>query len=254
MFERNLDLLSQAFDTLINSIYIGLLVYSYLYAFNKPTIDHLIEKVSSLEYKQDILHQAIQKLQNIISIDYDIQNKQMEQLKKIQKEINSIKQILDSNQLKCESDTDTPVSETEEYSDDTIPYTKNKPALPLQNHIKFPNLFILNDNNFKQTKLTDDTYELRFIGDDLRLISNQLAKFLKVKSGTCMDFDEAYELVFNYLQDNDIINIADDSKLCKLFGINENEDYENSDSILIKFLKKILEPHLKKITYECNIK
>jgi hypothetical protein len=77
----------------------------------------------------------------------------------------------------------------------------------------------------------------------LILISNQLSKLLKVKSGTCMEFDEAYELIFNYIQDNDIVNLAEDSKLCKLFGINENEDYENSDSTLIKVLKKILEPH-----------
>lgn len=248
MFETTLDLLNQAFDSLINSIYIGLLVYAYLYAFNKPTTVQLTDKTNSLEYKQDILHQAIVKLRNIITIDDNLKQEQTEQLKKIQKEINSIKQILDSTQLKKESDSDTSVSNSEQ--EDSIPSPKNKPALPVQNHITFPHFFILNNKNFKQTKLTDDTFELRFIGDDLRLISNQLAKFLKVKSGTCMEFDEAYELVFNYLQDNDIINIAEDSKLCKLFGINENEDYENSDSTLIKILKKILEPHFKKITYE----
>ena len=65
-----------------------------------------------------------------------------------------------------------------------------------------------------------------------------------------MEFDDVYELV----QVNDIVNIAEDSILCKLFGINENEDYENSDSKLIKVLKKIIEPHFKKIIYECNIK
>lgn len=248
MFETTLDLLNQSFDSLINSIYIGLLVYAYLYAFNKPTTVQLIDKTNSLEYKQDILHQAIVKLRNIITIDDNLKQEQTEQLKKIQKEINSIKQILDSTQLKKESDSDTSVSNSEQ--EDSIPSPKNKPALPVQNHITFPHFFILNNKNFKQTKLTDDTFELRFIGDDLRLISNQLAKFLKVKSGTCMEFDEAYELVFNYLQDNDIINIAEDSKLCKLFGINENEDYENSDSTLIKILKKILEPHFKKISYE----
>lgn len=128
---------------------------------------------------------------------------------------------------------------------------------PTQGHINICSVFklfflkyfkgaVLNLQWCKQTKLTDDTYELRFVGDDLRLISNQLSKFLKVKSGTCMEFNEAYELVFNYIQDNDIINIAEDSKICKLFGINENEDYEASDSTLIKVLNKILEPHFKK--------
>lgn len=242
------DLLAKAFDSLINSIYIGLLVYAYLYALNKPTTDHLIEKIKSLEYKQDLLHQAIQKLRNIIGIDDSLQEEQTDQLKKIQKEINSIKKILHCNKLNEYSDSDAPVSDSEQ--EDSIPSPKNKPALPVQNHITFPHFFILNEKNFKQTKITDDTYELKFIGDDLRLISNQLSKFLKVKSGTCMEFDEAYELVFNYLQDNDIVNIAEDYKLCKLFGINENEDYENSDSTLIKILKKILEPHFRKITYE----
>lgn len=245
MIETNFDLFTKAFDSLINSIYIGLLVYAYLYAFNKLTTDHLIDKITSLEYKQDLLHQAIQKLRNIITLDDTFQQEQTEQLKKIQQEINSIKQILDSNRLKYE-----PECESEVDSEDTIKSTKNKPVLPLQTHITFPHFFILDKKNFKQTKLTYDTYELRFIGDDLRIISNQLAKFLKVKSGTCMEFDEAYELIFNYIQDNDIINIADDSKLCKLFGINENEDYENSDSTLIKILKKIIEPHFRKITYE----
>ena len=40
------------------------------------------------------------------------------------------------------------------------------------------------------------------------------------------------------------------SKLSKLFGINENEDYEYSTPVLVRFLKKILDPHFKKIDYE----
>jgi uncharacterized phage infection (PIP) family protein YhgE len=161
MFEKIIYLLTNVFYSLINSIYIGLLVYAYLYSPNKPTTDHLIEKIKSLEYKQALLHQVIQKIRNIITIDDSLQQEQTEQLKKIQKEIKSIKQILNSNRLNSESDSDVQVSDSE--LEDFIPFLKNNPSLPLQNHITFPNFFIINEKNFKQTKLTDDTYELKMI-------------------------------------------------------------------------------------------
>jgi hypothetical protein len=52
-------------------------------------------------------------------------------------------------------------------------------------------------------------------------------------------------MVFNYIQEKQIVNIGEDSNLCKLFGINENGDYEFTDTILIKILKELLEPHFK---------
>ena len=62
-----------------------------------------------------------------------------------------------------------------------------------------------------------------------------------------MEFNDAYENVYNYIQENDIINISEDSNLCKLFGINENGDYEFTDTALIEFLKQLLEPHFRNI-------
>lgn len=153
MFETIIYLLTNVFDSLINSIYIGLLVYTYLYALNKPTTVHLIEKIKSLEYKQDLLHQAIQKLRNIITLDDSLQQEQTEQLKKIQKEINSIERILDSNRLKDESDSDVQVSDSK--LEDSIPSQKNNTALPLQNHITFPHFFILNEKNFTPLKILE---------------------------------------------------------------------------------------------------
>jgi hypothetical protein len=264
MFETMMPLFETSLNTIGNSIYIGLLVYSYWYAFYKPTADDLIIRTNNLENKQDMLYQAIGKLRNIIEIDKDLSNDQIEQLKQIKKEIQSINKILNIKQTKYE-DEDDDEEDQDEYdededdddesnnqeSDDTIPSPKNKPALPVQNHISFPHFFILNDKNFKQTKITHDTYQLRFIGDDLRIISNQLAKFMKVKLGTCMEFDEAYDYVYNYIQENEITNISEDTQLSRLFCMTENEDYEYSDSILIKVLKKMLEPHFKKITAEC---
>jgi hypothetical protein len=258
MFETMMPLFENALNTIGNSIYIGLLVYSYWYAFYKPTADDLITRTNNLENKQEILYQAIGKLRNIIEIDKDLSNDQTEQLKQIKKEIQSINKILNIKQTKYEDedeDEDEDESNSDsngQESDDTVPSPKNKPALPVQNHIVFPHFFILNDKNFKQTKLTHDTYQLRFIGDDLRIISNQLAKFMRVKLGTCMEFDEAYDYVYNYIQENEITNISEDAQLSRLFGITENEDYEYSDSMLIKVLKKMMEPHFKKISYEVD--
>jgi hypothetical protein len=250
MSETMMPLFENALNTIGNSIYIGLLVYSYWYAFYKPTADDLITRTNNLENKQEILYQAIGKLRNIIEIDKDLSNDQTGQLKEIKKEIQAINKILNIKQTKYEDEDEDEEESNSEESDDTIPSPKNKPALPVQNHIVFPHFFILNDKNFKQTKLTHDTYQLRFIGDDLRIISNQLAKFMRVKLGTCMEFDDVYNYVYNYIQENEITNISDDAQLSRLFGITENEDYEYSDSMLIKVLKKMMEPHFKKISYE----
>ena len=251
MFETMMPLFETSLNTIGNSIYVGLLVYSYWYAFYKPTADDLIIRTNNLENKQEILYQAIGKLRNIIEIDKDLSDEQNEQLKQIKQEIKAINKILQVQNSDTESDTEIVSDDSEEDSDDTIASPKNNPALPVQNHIAFPHFFILNDKNFKQTKITHDTYQLRFIGDDLRIISNQLAKFMKVKLGTCMEFDEAYDYVYNYIQENEITNISEDTQLSRLFGMTENEDYEYSDSMLIKVLKKMLEPHFKKITAEC---
>ena len=227
---------------LVDSIYIGLLAYTVVNACYKLRFDLLTNRVITLEIKQDILHKAIEKVRNIINIDNELCNEQSEQLVEIKKEIQAINKIL--NKEKDELDLD-------QESDESIPSPKNKLALPVQNHIIFPHFFVLNNKNFKQKKLSDDTYELRFIGNDLRVISNQLAKFMNVKNGTCMEFQDAYLEVYNYIQENDINDISEDQRLCRLFGITGNEDYEYSDSMIIKVVKKMLEPHFKTITYEC---
>ena len=58
--KKMFEILHHIFESIIYSIYIGILVYCYLYAFCKPTIENLIDKTNSLENKQEILHQAIQ--------------------------------------------------------------------------------------------------------------------------------------------------------------------------------------------------
>ena len=135
----------------------------------------------------------------------------------------------------------------ENSDDDSSNKSSTSPPLPIQNHITFPDVFVFDKKNYKQKKLNNTYFEMRFIGHDLRLVSNELAQFLRVKKGTCMEFDEAYKFVYNYIQTEQIINIGADTKLSLLFGINENEDYEYSDSMLVTILTTILEPHLKKL-------
>ena len=74
MSETMMPLFENALNTIGNSIYIGLLVYSFCYAFYKPTINDLITRTNNLEGKQEILYQAIGKLRNIIEIDKDFSN------------------------------------------------------------------------------------------------------------------------------------------------------------------------------------
>ena len=240
MFERFTIITFEVMNNVFNNLYIGLLVTACTYTFCKPQIDNLYKHITNINKNQNILYQSILKIKSIVNIDNSLSNEQIDELKK---EIRTIKSIINDDDLNSEESQDS----YEQESSDINISPKNNIVLPIQNHITFPRFFIFNEKNFKQTKLTDNDYEFRFIGKDLRLISNELAKVLKVKSGTCMDFEDAYIQIFNYIQDNNITNMAEDSKLRYLFGINENEDYECSVIVLIQILKKILEPHLKKL-------
>ena len=233
---------------LLDSIYIGTLVFTLCYYICKSFINKINNTINDLIRKQDILQKSILKLRNIIQIDDDLSHEQNEQLRKIKDEITFIKRILESNRLDYHSDSDTRVSENQEEDSEqeecSSPTVLN---LHIQSHISFPHFFIFNQSNVKQTKIRNNETKFRFISDDLSLISYQLAAFQEVNPGTCMSFHDAFQYVFKYVQRNKITNIAEDSQLCKLFGLNENEDYEYSDANIIKLLKKMLEPHLRKI-------
>ena len=202
---------------LIENLYILALVISCCYAMYKPMYTNLINITNNIQNKQDILYKDICKIKTIIDID---------------------------------NNTHSGVSSPDnDSSDEENIIPQNYVTLPIQNHITFPHYWIFNDTNFKQIRLPHNKYEVRIFGNNLRLISNELAKFLKIKKGTCMEFDEGYKYVYEYIQNNEIVNICDDKKLCKLFGLSENEDYEFTDVLLIKNLKKMLEPHFRQITY-----
>jgi hypothetical protein len=252
-------MLSIDLNTINVIIIIGLFGFYYTLFINNINL-----KINELHKKYDLLYQSLIKLKNIIHID----NETSHQLVNFRKELNIINKILkiknssdsnedlNSNESEVNSnESEVNSNESEVNSNDSGTYSieETKFILPIQTHIEFPEICIFNEKNFKQTKLSNNSYELKFVGNDLRLISNNLAKFLKKKCGTCIEFKEVYKTVFEYIQDKNIINLSDDNNLCKLFGISIYEDYEYTDSDLVLVLEKLLEPHFKKISYGCII-
>lgn len=253
MSERIVEFMNETVNLLFNSLYIAILVTIYRYAIYNPQND-LFNTIDELKSNQDKLFQVIFKLRNIIRFDGELTSKQTIQLKKIKKELCIINNILDTKSKTNVKNTNTnnDSRQLESEIDNTIEINNdNNTHLPLilhkQEHITFPNYFIFNGTNLKKNKLSNNNHKLEFIGDDIRLISNELARFLKIEIGSCIEFNEVYEKVYNHIQEKQIINIGEDSSLCKLFGINENGDYEFSDTTLIVILKHLLEPHLKNI-------
>jgi hypothetical protein len=243
MSEKMEEFMNNIVQLLFGCLYIGIIIKVYRYSLDNQQIHYMLDTIDKLKTNQDKLFEIIVKIRNIIRVDNDLTNKQTKELKKIRRELHAINYILDIKQIdsaiECESDNSSSNSNTSTFKN-TFPL-----SLHNQTHITFPNYLVFNESNLKQTKLPNNNHKLVFIGDNVRLISNELAKFLKVEPGTCIEFDDAYEMVFNYIQEKQIVNIGEDSNLCKLFGINENGDYEFTDTILIKILKELLEPHFK---------
>jgi hypothetical protein len=248
MSEKILEFMNEIVNLLFNCLYVGIIVRVYRYAIYKSQFDNLSISIDELKTRQDKLFQIIIKLRNIIKVDDKLTNNQNVQLKKIRRELRKINYILDIKNDVSDTEIETKIDDTTGENSTNTDNSKNILPISLhkQPHITFPNYLVFNKTNLKQTKLPNNNYKLEFIGDNIKLISNELANFLKVDIGTCIEFDEVYGIVYNYIKEKQINNIGEDSNLCKLFGINENGDYEFSDTILMKILKELLEPHFKK--------
>jgi len=248
-------------DIILDSLYVGLIAFIYYYLYITPHINKMNNKIKNLEYKQEILYKAIIKLRNIANIDTELRNAETEDITKINNFLKIISKetgikYLDNKSQQTdhtdENETNEEDKEDEDITTDSTPSPKNNPVLPIQNHIKFPPFRIFNDSKFKKYTLSKpNIYSYQMIANDVRLLSSQLSSFLKYKDGTCLEFNKAYDEVLNYINDNNITALNEDHKLRNLFGISEDEDYEYSYSDLVNVLKKLLEPHLKKINY-CN--
>jgi hypothetical protein len=243
----NFDIIANIIDSIFQSLYIGLLAFSYYYLFISPHINEMKDKIKYLEDRQEIIYNAVVRLRNIAVIDTDLRNDETKELSQLKKQVKLHSKHLG---LKYEDDTSSETEANEEEEDEETDSTvtqKNQPVLPIQNHITFPDFNILTD--YKKILKSLNKKELINSNIDIRLVSNQLAAFLKRPIGTCLEFNDIYDEVLQYINDNDITAINQDANLRKLFGISEDEDYEYSYSELVKVLKNLLEPHLKKISY-----
>jgi hypothetical protein len=254
MTEKIAEFMNEIIKLLFNCLYIWIIVTAYRYTKYKYQIDFLTKDVKNVKNEQHKLVQIMIKLRNIIKVGDELTNDQTNQIKKIRKEIRKINNILyfkyKKNKLIGYETNDIKEGEDDikEGENNNTNFIYNLPiTLHQQNHITFPNHLVFNQINFKKTKLSNNNHKLEIIEDEIRLISNELSNFLKIETGTCMEFNDAYDMVYKYIQENDIINIGEDSNLCKLFGINENGDYEFTDTMLIEILIQLLEPHFKNI-------
>ena len=245
------NIISIIMDIILDSLYIGLLAFAYYYLYITPRINTVNDRIKYLEDRQEILYQAIIKLRNIANIDTELRNEETKEITKINNLLKIISKETGIEYPNDISDSEKLEEDNESEPTDSTSSPKNNPVLPIQNHIKFPNFWIFNDSNFKKHPLSKPhvaAYKMN--GNDIRLLSNQLSSFLKRKVGTCMEFNEVYNKILDYIHQNDITAINEDNKLRNLFGISEDEDYEYSYPELIKILTKLLEPHLKKISSE----
>jgi hypothetical protein len=120
----------------------------------------------------------------------------------------------------------------------------NSKLFPLQNHISFPTNVIINNDLFKLMKKKPCSSLAH-----PKLLSDNLCKFLKLPIGTCLKNAEIIALMNQYFYDNQLFSTSNptliemNSKLYKLFGTTEHEDYE----LTINNLEEYLLPHLKTI-------
>jgi len=235
------DIISNILDSIFQTLYIGLIAFSYYYLYIYPHINIMKAKINYLEDRQEILYNAIVKLRNVVVIDTDLRNDEIDEISKIKKQVKLHSKHLGFN---YEHDLSS-ISDDDLSTETTTTSPKNQYVLPIQSHITFPEFNILTD--YKKILKSLNTKELVNSNADIRIVSNQLASFLKVKKGTCIEFNDVYDELLKYINDNNITAINEDTKLRRLFGISEDEDYEYSYSDLIKVLKKLLDPHLKKV-------
>jgi len=245
MFVTIANLIPVMINFLFDGIYISFWFFLIGREYYRKLISPLINEMNELKKKHDILYESMQKLKIIIDIDKDTEDDVSNNLKMLQREIDSIHRVLSKRLNKIEeellsSDTNSldndETHNTEESNEEPNEEpNEEKDILPIQNHITFPHFTMFEESNYKPTKNKSPFKELK---EDTRLISDQLAKFLNKKKGSCMTFNEAYTPIWETLG-SDLL----DNKLRKLFGITENEDYEITSANLSKYL----EPHLKKL-------
>jgi hypothetical protein len=236
------------FTILINSVFDALYVSLWICVigvqFYNELIDPLKNEINDLKVKQDMLYETIIDLKHIISNDKSDTDENKQHIKSIEEEVNNMcinygKRIykIEEEVFKNETNTSEEEEEEEEETDDSL--------VPIQNHIKFPHFVMYNDSNYQKPIKYKKCMDFNCLKDKIRLLSYELAQFLNVEPGTCMTVKEVHNKMIEHTFSRNVKTkvIKMDTKLRKLFGLTENEDYELKSSNLILYLK----PHLKVI-------
>ena len=234
------------FTILINSVFDALYVSLWICVIGVQFYNELIaplkNEINDLKVKQDMLYETIIDLKHIISNDKSDTDENKQHIKSIEEEVNNMcinygKRIYKIEEEVFKNETNTSEEDEEEYETDDSP-------VPIQNHIKFPHFVMYNDSNY-QKPIKNISMSCRYLKDKIRLLSYELAQFLNVEPGTCMTVKEVHNKMIEHTFSRNVKTkvIKMDTKLRKLFGLTENEDYELKSSNLILYLK----PHLKVI-------
>ena len=262
---------------IIDSVLNSLSICCWVIFLGREFIYPLNQEIEYLKNTQDMLYRSIQTLKTIVDIDKEYKTVLFNQVKDIKAELDTLRITFETRINKIEKelseckseenkDSDEENKDSEEENKDSEEENKdseeenkdseeeedicpNIEVLPIQNHITFPQFIIFNDDNYKVSRTKSRDRELK---NDTRILSEQVDKFLDKKIGTCMTFDETYELIWQYIGLHCNIGtqchlkgftkyIELDPNLRQLFGITEYEDYE----LTTETLPKYLEPHLK---------
>ena len=229
-------------DSVVNVFYICF----WFIVLGREYIYPLKQDIDDLTNTQDILYRSIQTLKTITDIDKQHKTDLCNQVKDIKAELDTLRITFETRINKIEKEYKSEEENKDSEEEDICP---NIEVLPIQNHITFPQFIIFNDDNYKVSRTKSRDRELK---NDTRILSEQVDKFLDKKIGTCMTFDETYELIWQYIGLHCNIGtqchlkgftkyIELDPNLRQLFGITEYEDYE----LTTETLPKYLEPHLK---------
>jgi hypothetical protein len=231
-------------DSVVNAFYICF----WFIVLGREYIYPLKQDIDDLTNTQDILYRSIQTLKTITDIDKQHKTDLCNQVKDIKAELDTLRITFETIINKIEKEYKSEEENKDSEEEDICP---NIEVLPIQNHITFPQFIIFNDDNYKVSRTKSRDRELK---NDTRILSEQVDKFLDKKIGTCMTFDETYELIWQYIGLHCNIGtqchlkgftkyIELDPNLRQLFGITEYEDYE----LTTETLPKYLEPHLKRL-------
>ena len=176
-------------DSVVNVFYICF----WFIVLGREYIYPLKQDIDDLTNTQDILYRSIQTLKTITDIDKQHKTDLCNQVKDIKAELDTLRITFETRINKIEKEYKSEEENKDSEEEDICP---NIEVLPIQNHITFPQFIIFNDDNYKVSRTKSRDRELK---NDTRILSEQVDKFLDKKIGTCMTFDETYELIWQYI-------------------------------------------------------